>query len=61
MLIFILQQGRIEFVKMYLRLPGVDVNIKNSEGETPLNGAAYVSYIIILNLLSISVCNINCF
>jgi len=44
MLIFIIQEGNTEVVELLLKTPRMDVNVKNNDGETPLNIAAYVSY-----------------
>ena len=44
MLIFILQFGRTEVVELLLKTPGIYINAKDKDGQTPLNIAAYVSY-----------------
>ena len=44
MLIFILQKGHTEIVRLLLKTPGVDVNVKTNNGWTPLHSAASVSY-----------------
>ena len=44
MLIFILQKGHTEIVRLLLKTPGVDVNVKTNSGLTHLHWAASVSY-----------------
>jgi ankyrin repeat protein len=40
----ILQLGNTEVVELLLNTPGIDINAREENGQTPLNIAAYVSY-----------------
>ena len=61
MLIFILQKGHTEILELLLKTPGIDVNVGDNYGQTPLYWAAMVSYIHIKQVKHISIQYINCF
>ena len=43
--LLILQNGHIDVVKLIIKVPEIDVNVKDIYGQTPLHKAAKVSYI----------------